>query len=84
MGAKTPLFGRRAPAVTSSRLRRSLLPIFLAWVVERYRISNVVALRALIRHIMRAPATRFSVNKFYHALRSQQGHAVVERAQAVG
>ena len=40
-------------------------------MVERYSISNVVAWRALIRHIMSAPATRFSVDKFDHALRSQ-------------
>jgi len=40
-------------------------------VVERYSISNTVALRALIRHIINAPATRFSVNKFYNSLKSQ-------------
>src|SRR6266446_5630296 len=59
-----------------AELRRQVLRnyvdvVILRDVVERYSISNVVALRALIRHIMSAPATRFSVNKFYHALRSQ-------------
>jgi hypothetical protein len=34
-------------------------------------VSNVTALRALIRHVMSAPANRFSVNRFYHSLRSQ-------------
>ena len=59
-----------------AELRRQVLRnyvdvVILRDVVERYSISNVVALRALIRHIMSAPATRFSVNKFYQALRSQ-------------
>jgi predicted AAA+ superfamily ATPase len=59
-----------------AELRRQVLRnyvdvVILRDVIERYSISNVVALRALIRHIMSAPATRFSVNKFYHALRSQ-------------
>jgi len=52
-------------------LRNYVDVVILRDVVERYSISNVVALRALIRHIMSAPATRFSVNKFYHALRRQ-------------
>ena len=46
--------------------------VILRDVVERHAISNTVALRALIRHIMSAPATRFSVNKFYNSLRSQR------------
>lgn len=57
-------------------LRRQVLRsyvdvVVLRDVVERYRISNVVALRALIRALLTAPATRFSVNKFYNTLRSQ-------------
>lgn len=52
-------------------LRNYVDVVILRDVVERHAISNVVALRALIRHIMSAPATRFSINKFYHALRSQ-------------
>ena len=57
-------------------LRRQVLQnyvdvVILRDVIERYSISNTVALRAIIRHIMSAPATRFSVNKFYNALRSQ-------------
>lgn len=40
-------------------------------VVERHHVSSVPALRALIRHAMNAPATLFSVNRFYNDLRSQ-------------
>jgi predicted AAA+ superfamily ATPase len=40
-------------------------------VIERHSVRNTVALRALIRHLMAAPAGRFSVNKFYNSLQSQ-------------
>jgi len=52
-------------------LRNYLDVVILRDVVERHSIGNTVALRALIRHIINAPATRFSVNKFYNSLRSQ-------------
>jgi predicted AAA+ superfamily ATPase len=52
-------------------LRNYLDVVILRDVVERYSISNTAALRALIRHIMIVPATRFSVNKFYPSLKSQ-------------
>jgi hypothetical protein len=52
-------------------LRNYLDVVILRDVVERYAVGNTGALRALIRHIMSAPATRFSVNKFYHSLKSQ-------------
>jgi len=52
-------------------LRNYLDVVILRDVVERHSISNTVALRALMRHIMSAPATRFSVNKFYNSLKSQ-------------
>lgn len=45
--------------------------VLLRDVVERHSIANTGALRAMIRHLMAAPATRFSVNKFYSSLRSQ-------------
>jgi len=45
--------------------------VLLRDVVERHSIANTVALRVMIRHLMTAPATRFSVNKFYNSLRSQ-------------
>jgi len=57
-------------------LRRQILQnyldvVILRDVVERFSVRNTTVLRSLIRHIMSAPATRFSVNKFYGTLRSQ-------------
>lgn len=40
-------------------------------IIERYAVSNVQALRAMVRHLLAAPATLFSVNKFYNDLRTQ-------------
>lgn len=51
-------------------LRNYVDVVILRDVIERHGIKNTVALRSLIRHIMHAPATRFSVNKFFHTLKS--------------
>ena len=40
-------------------------------VVERHRVSNVTALRALQRQLLATPGGAFTVQKFYDALRSQ-------------
>ncbi len=61
---------------TTPDLRRQVLRsyvdvVILRDVIERIGGSNVVALRALIRSLLSACATRFSVNRFYNALRSQ-------------
>jgi len=45
--------------------------VILRDLVERHRISNTVPLRYMIRHLMNAPASLFSVNKFYNDLKSQ-------------
>lgn len=45
--------------------------ITLRDIVERYQISNVHALRALIRSLLNSPASMFSINKFYNDLKSQ-------------
>ena len=45
--------------------------VILRDIVERYQVSNVLPLRALIRHLLAAPATLFSINKFYNDLKSQ-------------
>jgi len=45
--------------------------VILRDIVERYQVSNILPLRALIRHLLAAPATLFSVNKFYNDLKSQ-------------
>lgn len=52
-------------------LRNYVDVVILRDVVERHLVGNVLALRALIKQIMSAPATRFSVNKFYNTLKSQ-------------
>ena len=40
-------------------------------VVERHRVSNVVSLRWLVRHLLGNPGSLFSVEKFYSTLKSQ-------------
>jgi len=52
-------------------LRNYVDVVILRDVIERHGVTNTVALRALIRHLLSAPATRFSVYKFYNSLRSQ-------------
>jgi predicted AAA+ superfamily ATPase len=57
-------------------LRRRVLQeyldlVILRDVVERYNVANVVALRYLIRHLIGAPSTHFSVHRFHNDLRSQ-------------
>ena len=40
-------------------------------VIERHGVSNPSALRWLQRHLLGAPTAPFSIQKFYHALKSQ-------------
>lgn len=40
-------------------------------IIERHNVTNVVALRALQRHLLTNPGSPFTVHKFYNALRSQ-------------
>jgi predicted AAA+ superfamily ATPase len=63
---------QRLDAPTRRQVLRDYVDIVLLRdVIERHAVSNTVALRALVRHLMATPATRFSVNKFHHSLRSQ-------------
>jgi predicted AAA+ superfamily ATPase len=48
-------------------------------VVERYRVSQVAALRWLIRRCLRNPAGPFSVHRFYQDLKSQ-GYGIAKDA----
>jgi hypothetical protein len=48
-------------------------------VVERYGVSQVAALRWLVRHCLRNPAGRFSVHRLAQDLKSQ-GHGVAKDA----
>lgn len=52
-------------------LQEYLDVVVLRDLVERHGISNVVALRYMIRHLLNSPAGLFSVHKFYHDLKSQ-------------
>ena len=45
--------------------------VVLRDVVERHQISNTEALKTLVYHILRNPATRLSINKFYLDLKSR-------------
>jgi len=40
-------------------------------IVERHRVSNVTALRWMVRHLLGNAGARFSVEKFYASLKSQ-------------
>jgi predicted AAA+ superfamily ATPase len=44
--------------------------VLLKDVIERHRVSNVIALKHLVRHIMNAAGGKFSVNKFYNTMKS--------------
>lgn len=45
--------------------------VILRDVLERHQISNISILRIMVQHFLNAPATLFSVNKFYNDLKSQ-------------
>lgn len=45
--------------------------VVLRDVVERHSVSNIEALKALVYHVLRSPATKLSVNKFYLDLKSR-------------
>jgi len=45
--------------------------VVLRDVIERHRISNIEALKALVYHVLRTPATKLSVNKFYLNVKSR-------------
>lgn len=46
--------------------------VLLKDVIERYKISNVIAIKYLVRHLMNSPGAKFSVNKFYNSLKTMQ------------
>lgn len=60
----------------SDSLRREILQdylnvVVLRDVVERHGVTNVPALRALLRHLLQCPGGRFSVHRFMNSLKSQ-------------
>jgi predicted AAA+ superfamily ATPase len=44
--------------------------VLLKDVIERYKVSNVIALKYMVRHVMLSPGGKFSVNRFYNTLKS--------------
>jgi predicted AAA+ superfamily ATPase len=60
------------PAEARGQLLRSYVDVaMLRDVVERHRVSNVTALRWLVRHLLGNAGASFSVEKFFGALKSQ-------------
>lgn len=59
-----------APDICRDILRGYVDVVLLRDVIERHNVSNVTALRALIRQILQAPGALFSINKFYGQLKS--------------
>lgn len=76
-----PEVQRLAPALRIELLQGYVDTVLFRDVVERYGISQVAALRWIVRHCLRNPAGSFSVHRFCRDLQSQ-GHgtarAVVE------
>lgn len=64
-----------APAVRVELLQGYVDTVLFRDVVERYGISQVAALRWLIRQCLRNPAGLFSVHRLYQDLKAQ-GHGV--------
>jgi uncharacterized protein len=44
--------------------------VLLKDIVERHQVSNITAIKYLVRHLITAPSRKFSVNKFYNTLQS--------------
>jgi len=44
--------------------------VLLKDIIERHKVSNILVLKHLVRHIMHSSGGQFSVNKFYNTMRS--------------
>jgi len=56
--------------VREATLQEYVSAVILRDIIERYGVGNIVALRALTRHLIGNPATLFSINKFFGSLKS--------------
>ena len=65
------------PALRTELLQGYVDTVVFRDVVERHGVSQVAALRWLVRQCLRNPASGFSVHRLYNDLRSQ-GHAVAK------
>lgn len=68
---------RMTPPMREALLQGYVDTLLLRDVVERYRITQVAALRWLTRHCLRNPAGMLSVHGMYRDLQAQ-GHAVAK------
>ena len=67
------------PALRIELLQGYVDTVLFRDVVERFSVSQVAALRWLVRHCLRNPAGSFSVHRLTHDLKAQ-GHAVARDA----
>ncbi|MDO9528201.1 MAG: ATP-binding protein [Syntrophales bacterium] len=44
--------------------------VLLKDIIERHKVSNILVLKHLVRHIMNSSGGQFSVNKFYNTMKS--------------
>ena len=58
------------PGMRTEMLQGYIDAVLLKDVVERHKISAVLPLKHLLRHVLNAPGMLFSVNKFHHTLQS--------------
>lgn len=65
-----PEVQKRDRALRIEILQGYIDSVLLKDIIERHGVSNVQALKHLVRHCMRAAGGKFSVNKFYNTLRS--------------
>jgi predicted AAA+ superfamily ATPase len=59
-----------SPSVRRQLLKEYVDVVLLRDIIERHKVSNIVALRYLTRRLLGDPAGLFSVNKFYNDLNS--------------
>lgn len=70
-GGGFPEIQRLDPSTRHELLRQYVDVAMLRDVVERHRVTNLVGLRWLVRHMLANPGGSFSVEKFHSRLKSQ-------------
>ena len=63
--------GDMSDAIRREILQDYLNVVVLRDVVERHGVTNIPALRAMLRHLLQSPGGRFSVHRFMNSLKSQ-------------
>ncbi len=65
-----PEVQRLRPNLRIEILQGYISSVLFKDVIERHHVSNVTALKYLVRYIMNSSGGKFSVNKFYNTMRS--------------